>query len=221
MGDILTRRREILIAGSGKTIDDYVQNGLVFWLDGIENTRNGHNASSTTWQDLTSSHRDMTYHASSEIGDNYCILNDKCEITRLTATTTSYTIEVVAPYTSNSSVQMIMPWKGNAYGTVYFENGKIMFRSASSSTSITGIVMEQGINTYAARGNSNFRVNGRTATTGTLKRSATTAANWMGYYSSSYPFKLSTKIHAIRIYNRALSDAELMENYEVDAARFR
>ena len=164
MGYVLIRRRTSS-GGSGKTINDYVQNGIVLWLDGIENTRNGHNASSTTWQDLTSTHRDMTYNSAAEIGSKYCILGDKSAITKLSATTTSYTIEVVSDYPSSTAVQMIMPWKGNAYGTVYYEGGKIMFRSASSSTSITGIVMEQGINTYAARGNSNFRVNGRAATT--------------------------------------------------------
>ena len=220
MGYVLIRRRTSS-GGSGKTINDYVQNGIVFWLDGIENTRNGHNASSTTWQDLTSTHRDMTYNSAAEIGSKYCILGDKSAITKLSATTTSYTIEVVSDYPSSTAVQMIMPWKGNAYGTVYYEGGKIMFRSASSSTSITGIVMEQGINTYAARGNSNFRVNGRAATTGTLKRSASTAADWMGYYSSSYPFPCSTKIYAIRIYNRTLTDDELMENYLVDVDRFK
>ncbi len=184
--DVLTQRREAMGARQ-YTIEDYVQNGIVFWLDGIENTRSGHNASATKWEDLTSTHRDMTYNSAKVIADKYCVLNGQSAITRYTSTTTSYTIELVLGEAPNTSVHMIMPWKQNNYGTCYVENRKVMYRAASTSTTLTGILMESGINTYTARGNSNFRTNGVAATTATLKRSASSANNYMGYYNSSYP----------------------------------
>lgn len=201
-------------------IDDYVTSGLVFWLDGIKNTRSGHNASASKWEDLTSTHRDMTYNSAAVIGDNYCILNGKSTITRMTSVPTSYTIEVVCDPTS--SLQMVMPWRGNNYGTVYFEKSTIMFRaSGAGATAVAGILMEQGINTYTARGNSNFRVNGRTATTNNVSRGASSTGNFMSYYTSTYPWVVTTKIYAIRIYNRTLTDLEVLNNSQVDRARFK
>lgn len=219
MDDLDVRRA--MMAAPQYTINDYVQDGIVFWLDGIENTRNGHDASSSTWQDLTSSNRDMTYNGSQVIADKYCILNGKSTITRYSSTTTSYTIELVLGYSPNTSVHMIMPWRGNNFGTCYVENRKVMFRAASTSTTLTGILMEDGINTYTARGNSNFRTNGVASTTTTLKRSASNTGNFMGYYNTSYPWPCSVPIYAIRIYNRTLTDDEVFSNALVDAARFK
>lgn len=217
MGALIQRRRG-MARESAKTINDYVQNGLVFWLDGIENTRNGHNASASKWEDLTSTHRDVTYNSSKGIGDKYCILNGKSTVSKLSSISTSYTIEVVADYPSDTSVQAILPWRGDNYGSVCIESRKIMFQCATSN--YNGILMEYGINTYTARGKSNLRTNGRTAISATCKRGMATAADWMGYYSASYPFPLTTKIYAVRIYNRILTDAEVLSNALVDAARF-
>lgn len=215
--DMMTRRGAI--AQKILTIDDYVSSGIVFWLDGIKNTRGGHNASSTTWQDLTSTHRDMTYNRSAVIGDDYCILNGKSTITRMSSIPTSYTIEVVCE--KNTSLEMLMPWRGNNYGTVYFEQSAIMFRaSGAGAAAVAGILMEEGINTYTARGNSNFRVNGRTATTKNISRGASTTGNFMSYYTSTYPWVVTKKIYAIRIYNRTLTDNEVIKNSQVDLARF-
>lgn len=217
MGALIQRRRG-MARESAKTIDDYVQNGLVFWLDGIENTRNGHDASASKWEDLTSAHRDVTYNSSKVIGDKYCILNGKSTVSKLSSISTSYTIEVVADYPSDASVQAVLPWRGNNYGSVCIESRKIMFQCATSD--FNGILMEYGINTYTARGKSNLRTNGRTAISATCRRGMATASDWMGYYSASYPFTLTTKIYAVRIYNRILSDAEVLSNALVDAARF-
>lgn len=218
VGTLIQRRREMKAESTSKGINDYVQNGLVFWLDGIENTRNGHNASASKWEDLTSTHRDVTYNSSKVIGDKYCILNGKSTVSKLSSISTSYTIEVVADYPSNTSVQAILPWRGNNYGSVCIESRKIMFQCATSD--FNGILMEYGVNTYTARGKSNLRTNGRTAISATCKRGLATASDWMGYYSTSYPFPLTTKIYAVRIYSRILSDAEVLSNALVDAARF-
>ena len=45
-----------------QTIKKYnlITDGLVMWLDGINNTRNGHNGNATTWEDLSGNNIDWT-----------------------------------------------------------------------------------------------------------------------------------------------------------------
>lgn len=222
--DMMTRRRAMMASGPhSPTIDDYVKSGIVFWLDGIENTKNGHDATSALWYDLSASQRNVSYNVDSTIGADFCIPNGKMSVTKDSSISSSYTIEVVCDYIDNGAAQLIMPWKANAYGTVwmsYSNNGAIYF-SAGSSNGAKGVSVEQGIHTYAARGKSSIYIDG---VAGTIVSSSTTlgsAYNYMFYYNTSYPRPCVSKIYAIRIYNRLLTDAEVAQNSAIDAARFR
>jgi hypothetical protein len=53
---------------------DYVKSGLKLWLDGILNTRNGHDATATGWQDISGSNFDFVPYTSGKsptIGENH------------------------------------------------------------------------------------------------------------------------------------------------------
>jgi len=63
----VTRRRALLsFGGTG-----YITDGLDLWFDGINNTRNGHATSITTWEDLSSNHYDAVSDTAVTVGDNY------------------------------------------------------------------------------------------------------------------------------------------------------
>lgn len=52
----------------------YIQDGLQLWLDGIQNSRNGHDSAAKKWEDLSSNHFDFTPKTSGKyptVGDSY------------------------------------------------------------------------------------------------------------------------------------------------------
>lgn len=219
--DMMTRRRAMMASGPhSPTIDDYVKSGIVFWLDGIENTRNGHDAASSKWYDLSSSQRNVTYNSGSVIGADCCIPNGSMSVTRDSGISTSYTIEVVVELISTGGPQMIMPWKGNNYGTVWIGTSGVFYCSAGGSGGAKGVTMPAGINTYAARGKANISINGVATTIINNNSTWSNTANCIGYYTSAYPDICRSKLYAIRIYNRLLTDAEVAQNAAIDAARF-
>lgn len=50
----MIRRRSLI----GSSTSQYIKDGLVLWLDGINNTRTGHNENATDWQDLSGNNID-------------------------------------------------------------------------------------------------------------------------------------------------------------------
>lgn len=228
MVTLMQRRRDMMRLTSisptpTPSINDYVQDGIIFWLDGIENTRSGHNASATRWEDLSDNPLYFTYNNDSVIGDKYCIPNGKMAGTsRVTSTTESYTIEIVMEL-STLEQQMLLPWKGNAYGTIWVRGSAtppVLAFSSGNNDGVKGVEIVSGINTYTARGLSNMMVNGIASTIMSSSASWASQFSQIGYYNSAYPRNATSKYYAIRIYNRILTDAEVAINVAVDTARF-
>ena len=48
----------------------YIKDGLVLWLDGIQNSRSGHNSALTKWEDLSGNKYDFTPFDSRTSPDN-------------------------------------------------------------------------------------------------------------------------------------------------------
>lgn len=218
MDNILMRRRGMSLSGGGE-ISDYVQSGIMFWLDGIENTRNGHDASSTTWENLANSSYDVTYNSSKVIGDKYCIPNGRSDISAIPSSK-PLTIEIVIDYAPNGDYQIINPWYGNSTGTVWFnKNYSGLFFGGGSGRK--GIQPVTGITTYATANYSSVYVNGSLITGISGGDSWSYKYAYMFYYNSSYPSTFVSKIYAIRMYDRVLSDDELLKNAQVDTVRFK
>lgn len=60
------------------TTPDYIKNGLILYLDGINNTRNGHCTTTTTWEDLSGNNNDFTKKISNAVwSDNSFIGKDE------------------------------------------------------------------------------------------------------------------------------------------------
>lgn len=220
------RRRGLLKeeSGGGGDISDYVQDGIIFWLDGIENTRSGHNAAATKWESLVSSSHDVTYNSAKVISDKYCIPNGQSTMEKVVnGITTTSTIEVVLEYVAAGTYQMIIPWRGNNYGTTWILKAQNMIAfSASNNNQSKGILLQSGINTYAACGKSLMYLNGQqTSIVSNSETWGSTLTRQLFYYTAQYPASCVSKIYAIRVYNRALTAAEILKNAQLDAARFK
>lgn len=206
--------------------DSYVQNGLVFQLDGIDwgnvaghwiERKNGYD-----WYE----HNNTNLHTEDDCmvltGNNYYITNDALP---------SFPI-------STHSIEMCVMFKNNGWvGITNFGSGNVSFWGNSNSilmwargSSISGIPQSSLYNLPVSTNTRKVSVHaqsgifwvdniGITPTgTGTRGDAGRAVIGTLGYTESSYGFKGS--IYAIRIYNRQLSEEEIAHNYEIDKIRF-
>lgn len=227
MGILINMRRNSMKEYVPPTPEpQYIQNGLIFWLDGIKNTPNGHDATSANWYDLADNTRYAPYPSSAVIGDDYCIPNVAFTLSKQLTISTGYTIEIVINISAISNSQMILPNAGNNFGTVWIatsSSGNRIYFSAGNSNGAKGTTRLSGINTYTSIGktSSSFYRNGSQVTWEQTSATWSTAyRSTLFDYSSSYSRPCKSKVYCIRIYNRTLSASEINENYLVDKARF-
>jgi hypothetical protein len=95
----------------------YVQDGLVLWLDGIDNTRNGHDPNATEWEDLSGNGFDFAPKVSENcptVGDKYitgfdsdtCLVSQDDGLNAYANMNTAGTLECVYMITSHSTDTM-------------------------------------------------------------------------------------------------------------------
>lgn len=214
----LEKRRSTMIGLP--SIHDYVTDGLLFFLDGIANTRNGHDATSLTWQDLSGNDQDITYDSNKEIGDYYCVPN--ASVLTSFPFDKTYTIEFVLDMPVPSGTNpfcIICPTSDASNATNYDElTDEIVFGTATSSTGYR-IPRVDAISTYNSQG----YVNGSSGTWNVPGSSWTWsyASNTELFgYSDTEKRICKKRICAIRIYSRSLTAGEIAHNASVDRARF-
>lgn len=214
----------------------YVTDGLISRWDGIENTRNGHNASVTTWEDLVGSH-DLVMNASTKVSwDTDGLIFSGQSNQHLADTTSGFgsdavTVEIVL--IPSEAVSAFVGWFGQSglqrSACVYSDN-TFSGTGASGKTYNTGTVALTGVHSVSFVYNANaatgvYRCNNVIASQGSPSHSFSVSENYntvrignqMGS-SGNYGFK--GKICAIRVYNRQLTADELTQNYNLDLSRF-
>lgn len=216
MSELLIRRPLLVKAGSDP-IDNYVTSGLVLWLDGIKNTRSGHNASSTKWEDLSGNGYDCTYNASSTVDALYCVPNAGLTLAKNLTIPSTCTIEIVLKSIPNSSVNQMVAAQGDNQRTVWInKSGNVVF-GASTAKVFAYADLPAEVNTVV---NSGY-LNGAAYTVGSSSASWNTAyKSRLFAYSSNTTNKTTSRIYAIRVYDRELSASEILQNYNADKVRF-
>lgn len=204
--------------GGGTDIDDYVSDGIIFWLDGIYNTANGHDATSSVWEDLSGNGYDYTYGSSNIIGDDYCNPNNdggsrakQFSSAHQTAIRNGGTIEIVMSPTSLTATYIIIP-SGNYRGTISTKSGVILFSAASPYINVE---MKSGVHYY----NSSYWRDGVAYQGSSITTSWSNAYSYLFRYNST-SYKFRGNVYAIRIYSRALSNSEMTQNWLTDKNRF-
>lgn len=195
-------------------MEDYIRNGLVLWLDAIDK---GNIAGA--WIDKVGGHSFVGQN-NPTFGDNY-IMTSQSDGSYLTNDSfpiygsNESTIEVAISDHTDSTQLIFMPKStvgGIAFG-LYNNTGIIW-----SSEYRNSIVMATGVKTASIRYNLAI-VNGLSATlSGGNVWSGGNNINYVGRRSSGNAY--TGKIHAIRLYNRRLSENEMLHNQKLDNKRF-
>lgn len=221
-------------------VDGYASDGLIVQFDALNNSGIGkYNANTDTWKDLSGNDKDgVIYNATwnsnnlSFDGDNDYIdmgnkLNDLFK--------SSMTLELVIKFDQNSDRAIILGNYDNSNSInieqlttskarIYYNSGTI-----DSHTS-------DGFHELGLLENYSYLLNKDTNTFYFYKNSEKNLQRTISAFAENYDFPnakigkdnrlapgntyLEGEIYAIRIYNRALTEAEISHNYEVDKLRF-
>ena len=210
MGTLLNRRRYM---GSKKGYDEnsYIQDGLVFQLDGInKGTTDG------TWTDLKGGLVFTNYGAVEDANGFTFANNAYMRITSSFSPNENYTIESSFYCTTKGVV--ISSGNSTKYNLfMYLSDGLFLQRANKYKYDIT-----MNANSIVSVNDSLGYINGRIAQRLSQSDYWESDGTNIGcsYYGSSPRRWFSGKIYAIRVYNRKLTSEELLYNQKVDNVRF-
>jgi len=224
--------------------NSYVEEGLIAHLDGINNTGNGHSIDTTIWKDLSGHGNDATLYNNPTWSNNsitfdgltnYGRLENTANIPFPNGVTLQARVKIIS-LNQDSAQEFFGNWEGAGVGLAYHNTNKIQ-----SSKNINGnwtSITENNIrnlNEYytitATYDNLEHKlyVNGILAGNTSNANSATirtslapfaTGGNpgsTQGYPMNSY---VNAEFQNVLIYDRALTENEVMRNYEADIARY-
>ena len=219
----------LLAAGVAEAYDasSYVQDGLIAQWDGIDNAGTGvHDPESTVWKDLKGS-LDMTLTANGSWGSGAYLNVNGCSAKGTSATTSYATIEIY--YRSENSAGRLMfvsglqnriaafpttgtyvQFDGKASGGIVSNipvDGADRSVAATYAGNVASVVYCNGVNVSGTTKKETWSVGEGVVMVGARKSTESTY-NWYG------------RIYAIRLYNRALTEAEIAANHAIDVERF-
>ena len=226
-------------------VDDYVQDGLVGHFDGIRNagTTEAHNPTATTWKNLVPGQPDATFNTANGnwTDDAFNFTGD------VHATIESPGIDVEG---SNLSIQIAtvvdctaQPYEaGGKYFAIFFGNDSNDTDIFINNNSAVSSKLEFNADKFGTKSNRpsltswdgqyatailgdgiSYLVQGTTLTGGKTRTNTTIPARnftWGGQAGNSKYYSKGT-FHSVRIYKKALTEAELVQNRRVDEMRFR
>ena len=220
------------------TYNGYIQDGLVVWYDGYANTGTIRNADATTWKDLSGNNNNVTlsgatwnYNYLSFDGVNdyaYKTSGVKYNIDK------GHTIEVLfKPGKITSSYQSIFNTVdiGTAvlqYGSLWISGNQLRYEIADGSANHISqelTLTTNDLNKYFLMTNIRDNKTYKTYNQGSLIKEDQITWNartpnpaiYIGKASSYY---FQGRIYSIRVYNKALTEEEMLHNYNYDKEKF-
>ena len=220
----------------------YITDGLILHLDGIENTRNGHSSTTTIWEDLSGNNRNAELY-------NCIISNKNIEFNGTSSYGllpngsignwgVPTTIEVLANVENRAIIIADNPNNSNKGIATSQHNNKITqsivkgnnFQLNSLFNSSVDLKNNTVLYTLIWDGENYSNTIAYTNTNSTEKLTetggysndddATSVTIGRRFYKGAGGWFLKGKIYSIRAYNRALTEEEIKNNYEVDRVRF-
>lgn len=218
MNPLLIRRRGMIV--SGGAMPDYEQNGLVLWLDGILK-----GSTANAWTDLVAGHvfepvGNVAFNTDNVQfgydGNSYLVNTSNTYVANPSAA--AGTIEVVAEKLGALYVVFI-PSNTNP-GICFIERAArgILWRYGGGETvkQYTPTVSKGSYSisiNYKKENGTDMTMSESTAT----YVSSTGIAACVGRSNNSY---FNGKVYSVRVYNRHLTEDEIMHNLSIDNARF-
>lgn len=219
MSDSLLLRRRLLL-GNNKIDLGYVSNGLVFQIDGIFNTKNGNDKTSNVWEDL--------------VGDNFVpIGSNTWGLNCLNCSSNMTSNKVIPDLGENCTMEIVYEYEGTTFHQCGLDNQKPRFKGRPNtqkpwwhhhSSQRIYYTAQLVYNTFYSAATTRLGNETKAYLNGELNSSATlnlteNSGNSLLYIGSGSEI-MKGKVYAIRLYNRALTDEELLQNYNIDNERF-
>lgn len=240
----------MMVAGVRKRLPttlDYVQDGLYYQLDGIENAGRGvHDATASTWTDLTGNGRNATFINGKTWKNNACYLagmtsDHMAKIAGLPSMT-SFTVEIVHKQYAKENYARLYDSEAY-YGDDQSKRFSCLFGTSLYTNSCSfsiGVNEDLNYNLISAEDTSprsfsvipsmsgsfasaSVYVNGvYVQTVSQTKSRAGTPSSYIDVANRSNTLDRGANmdVYAIRVYNRVLTAAEIDRNYAVDKVRF-
>ena len=235
----VTEDGTVLYISSSDTEElNYVKEGLVLHLDGINNTGNGHSNTTTMWKDLSGNDGKLNNFDNTdnsgwfENGISFDGINDVIEVAESdTISPKEQTIEIILQKDGDSNTTdgrqiFFVKWKGytmeiNKNNTISYgrNSGYLTYLTSNKTINLSekySIVAKHENNISRLYINNIFEKEQNVQPIAYSMMKTITIGNYAGN-GGQY---LNGKIYSIRMYNRALTDSEMEHNYEIDKERF-
>jgi len=215
----------------GQVEPQYVTSGLLMRLDGIQNTRAGHSAVTTTWEDLSGNGNDVPINGGTIAATCFQFNGSGTggTLNWKPALANGLTMEIVVMATNAPSGLVGWPYFGSIANrnTIYYPSANtvqgVYSLGGAGAKSITQSLATKtylGITDYKMWANSTLTTNALS-----FNRSAPQNSFRIGAYGSTTDtdqagYHLFGCVYAVRIYGRVLTSAEIAQNYAADKARF-
>lgn len=234
-GDGYAKITAISVTGSSSTTTSsneeptYVQEGLVLHYDGINNTGSGHSSTTTTWKDLSGNGNDATI-TGGTWGSSYVTFTETNTSNGIKTNSNfpidfSQTFNIVFEY---SAIDGIDPLFGSRTTTtdgfmIWNFDSSVSLDTIGNSTrvaigdrldantiyNLTFVFSEGTMKMYK-----NGTLHKQTSiTTGSIEMPLTVFT--AGAQSNSIG-----NVYSVKVYNRALSDSEVLQNYQIDNSKY-
>ena len=228
-------------------VDDYVQDGLVGHFDGIRNAgaTEVHNPTATTWKNLVPGQPDATFNTANGnwtddafnfTGDVHATVESPgiyVEGSNLSIQIATVVDWMAQPFVAGGKYYAIFFGNNNNNDTDIFINNNsevsstLQFNADKLGTSKNdrpSLTSWDGQYATAILGDGiSYLVQGTTLTGGKTRTNTTIPARnftWGGQEGNSKYYSKGT-FHSVRIYKKALTEEELVQNRVVDEARYR
>lgn len=225
---------------------DYISNGLILNLDGINNTRRGHKSDTTVWEDLSGNGIDFDLHNVTINDDNMYFAGDKTSTdvysyasiqnvedwVNLHDDSKNYTVEICMKMdTGGDLYQPIISAKPSGID-VGMSAGGLVFNNTSNGFSkeghthggvLSSFTVSYDMSNIIAYDNTIQQEITTTNANGAYKPNLdapTTNAFWIGIRLTGGVYAYKGYIYSIRIYDRQLTDEERLYNHSVDVKKF-
>lgn len=208
-------------AKSGYTAKDYVQDGLVFMLDGIENAGWGvHDPNATVWRDLVGN-KDFTLFGSAHFDEMSMRTLNQLGYAYYNGTIfgRTNTIELSISGVNYSNYNTILTRSDDNFSVFTESFRRWAIKGPSTRPNCTPVYIKPLILTWDS---SSSKISYADGTGTSLEGSSYNGggnAKW-SICGSDLQHQFVGNVYAVRIYNRILNDSELAANYAVDKARF-
>ena len=209
---------------------DYISDGLIMYLDGIYNTRSGHDTTASVWEDLIGNY-DLTVsnYSSYTWEDNHFIglgnggyLNTGKTWKYFHSLNNDMTIEIVTFIDcdkTSPSYRGLAGWHGGSDGT-HFQNDQGGSRMQTLGLLPVTEADDQIATVSYTRNNGSF-LNGVWRTNSTHLNLGINS-NYTAVFGNSIQYSRgwNDSIYCIRMYNRSLTPEEIAYNHNIDVERF-